>query len=603
MTDEELEPDEGHAPPPLRAAVRTGLRTVTTHWWTWLQVAVVLQLATALVAGPAVALLLRAALRAAGVPALTEASLGQVLRHPVAVALLAALTVVATSAVLLQHAAFVLLARELAAGRVPRLRDLTGQGARTVRRTIGPQLGLLALYVLVIAPLGGFALGASFVRALEVPPFIAGELQKTPLGTGVWLGAVVLLGYLNLRLLLIPTFLLTTDRTPAGAYAASWRATRRRVPGLALTAAGLWLVATLLLAAVAAAAVGVTRLSDAVWPTASPAVAGLALALAQLVLLTGSGLAAGFVAVTLVALTSRRTQVATPRPPTDASAPRVMAGVVVVALVATAAAAGAAELRAAGPGRATLVVAHRGASYGAVENTLESLEAAARLGADVVELDVLQAGDGGLVVVHDTNLRRIAGVNRNVFDMTTAELAGTTVRQAGHSSTIPTFDAFAARAAELGTPLLVEVKEHGRERGDLAGDVVAVLEAHDLTRTSLVQAFGRGTLAEIESRFPHVTTGGVVAFSRGRLDPGPADFVTLEQSSYTPGLLREAHTAGVRVFLWTVTDPRRMRTFTREGVDGLITSAPILALAQRAAVETETGVSDRLADTIRALLT
>ena len=238
-----------------------------------------------------------------------------------------------------------------------------------------------------------------------------------------------------------------------------------------------------------------------------------------------------------------------------------------------------------------------------MENTIESLEAAARLGADVVELDVLQAADGGLVVVHDTNLRRLAGLDRDVADLTTAELTATTVRQGGHESTIPSFATFAERAAELGMPLLVEIKEHGRERGDLVGDVVAVLEDHDLVATSLVQAFDRSTVAEIEARFPHVTTGGVVAFSRGRFTPGAADFLTLEQGSYDRRLLRQAHTAGVQVFVWTVTDPRQLRNLVREGVDGIITSSPDVALEQRAAVAAETGVSGRLADVIRSLVT
>ncbi|MCM3660747.1 glycerophosphoryl diester phosphodiesterase membrane domain-containing protein [Georgenia satyanarayanai] len=584
-------------------AAGTALRVLVTHWRAWLRVAVTLQLLTALVAGPVVGLLLAAALRAAGVPTLTEASLGQVLRHPAAVLLLVALTVVATSAALLQHAAFVLFARGLADGRVTHVPELARQGAAVLVRSAGPQLGLLALYLLVLAPLGGFALGASFVRPLEVPAFIGGELQKTPLGTAAWLGAGALLGYANLRLLLVPTLVLSTGLTPAGAYAASWRATRGRVTRLALAVAALWLVAAAGVAALATAAVAVTRLSDALLPAASPVVAGAALAIAQVVLLGGGGLVAAFVALLLLGMVPGPPPApAGPVPPGRARARGALAGVLVAVLATGTGVAGAASLRTTDPSRVTLVIAHRGATYGAVENTLESLEAAARLGADVVELDVLQAADGGLVVVHDTNLRRIAGVNRDVADLTTEELTATTVRQAGHESTIPTFAAFAERAAELGVPLLVEIKRHGRERGDLVGDVVAVLEAHDLVGTSLVQAFDRATVAEIETRFPHVTTGGVVAFSRGRLDPGAADFLTLEQSSYTPDLLRQAHTAGVQLFLWTVTEPRRVRAFVRDGVDGVITPSPSVALEQRGVVAAETGVSDRLSDLIRSLV-
>lgn len=583
----------------VRDAVAIAARSVATHWRTWLRAAVVLQTLVALLAGPLIALLLRGALAAAGVAALTEASVGQVVRHPLAVLLLLLLAVVATTAVLVQHAAFVLLARDLADGRVPRIRDLAREGLATARRLAGPQLALVAAYAFVLAPLGGFVLGASVTRGIELPPFIASELQKTPLGTAAWLAGLTAVLVLNLRYVLLPTLLLTTGMQPAAAFAASWRLTRRRSIGLATLGLGLWLGGTAITAGMVALAVAATRLSDSVWPTASPAVAGVALTVTQLLTVVGAGLVAAFVSVVLLTVADSSHPAASALA-SSAARPgwRAMAVAVVVLLGS---AINAVSLVAAGTGPTTAIVAHRGATYGAVENTLESLEAAAALGADVVELDVLQAADGGLVVVHDTNLRRIAGVNREVADMTTPELTGTTVRQGGRTGTIPTFDAFAARAAELDVPLLVELKAHGRERGDVAGDVVAVLARHGLVEGSLVQAFDRETVADLEARFPEVTTGWVVAFSRGRLDPGPADFVTMEQTSWSPAVLREAHVAGVEVYLWTVTDPLRMRAFMREGVDGLITGYPAMALEQRNIVASD-ALADRLEDALRSLI-
>ncbi|MGM0384472.1 MAG: glycerophosphoryl diester phosphodiesterase membrane domain-containing protein [Actinomycetota bacterium] len=582
-------------------AVATAARMVATNWRTWLRTAVVLQALVALLAGPAIVVLLRGALRAAGVAALTEASVGQVVRHPLSLLLLLLLAGVATTAVLLQHAAFVLLGRDLAEARTPRIRDLAGEGLATARRLAGPQAGLLALYAFVLAPLGGFGLGASLTRGIELPPFIAGELQKTPLGTAAWLVGFAVVLVLNLRLVLVPTLLLTTEMRPAAAFAASWRLTRRRSIRLALLALALWLGGIVVATGMVTMAVAATRLSDSVWPAASVAVAGIALTVTQVFVVVGAGLVAAFVSVVLLAVSRPNWPAATdPVLAATAPGPRVLTACLVLVLAGSAVNAGA--LLSAGTGRTTAIVAHRGATYGAVENTIESLEAAAALGAEHVELDVLQAGDGGLVVVHDTNLRRIAGVNRNVFEMTTTELTGTAISQGVHAGTIPTFDAFAARAAELGVSLLVELKEHGRERGDLVGDVVAVIKEHDLVGTALVQAFDRETVSEIEDRFPEVTTGWVVAFSRGRLDPGAADFVTLEQTSWSPNVQGQAHTAGVRVFLWTVTDPVRMRTFMREGVDGIITGHPSRALEQRAVVEAETGLAGRLEDALRALV-
>ena len=68
------------------------------------------------------------------------------------------------------------------------------------------------------------------------------------------------------------------------------------------------------------------------------------------------------------------------------------------------------------------IVAHRGASYDAPENTLESVKLGWEQGADAVEVDVYLSKDGYIVVHHDSDTKKTAGVNRKVVDQTLAEL-------------------------------------------------------------------------------------------------------------------------------------------------------------------------------------
>ena len=70
----------------------------------------------------------------------------------------------------------------------------------------------------------------------------------------------------------------------------------------------------------------------------------------------------------------------------------------------------------------TEITAHRGSSLSAPENTMAALLAAVEEMADWAEIDVQETMDGVAVVCHDENLRRIAGVNRNIKDMTFQEL-------------------------------------------------------------------------------------------------------------------------------------------------------------------------------------
>ena len=71
------------------------------------------------------------------------------------------------------------------------------------------------------------------------------------------------------------------------------------------------------------------------------------------------------------------------------------------------------------------ITAHRGSSAEAPENTLAAIRLAIEDGADLCELDVLQAGDGTLVVTHDTNLRRVSGVDLDVWEASAEQITST----------------------------------------------------------------------------------------------------------------------------------------------------------------------------------
>lgn len=590
-------------PAPHRIVARAW-RTVTGYHRTFLGAVLLVQVATAAVLSPAVVLLLRAALAAAGVRALTEASLGQLLRDPVAVLLLLLLAAVASAGLLVGQGVVVLLARDARTGSAPDLRRALRELAGVVRRLLGLQLLLFAGYAFVLVPLGNLEVAAFLTRGVELPPFIASELRKTPLGTAAWMTGLVTVLYVNVRLALTPAVLLTGSVGVAGALARSWRLTRRQSWRILVIVGGAWLASAAVLGGATVVALAVVRLGESLWPAAAPVVATAAVTGVQLLVLLVAATVIAVVTLSLLTLAAPHAGPAArpvaPRPAASAWS-RVVVAVVVLGVVAVTTATSLAVVRGAERTGTTAVVAHRGVTDAAVENTLESLAAAAELGVDQVELDVQQSGDGGIVVVHDTNLRRIAGVDRAVPDMTTAELTATVVSQGGHRSRIPSFEEFAALAAELDVALLVELKTHGREHGDYLGDVAEVLRRHHLLAGSRLQSFDRAVVEDAADRFPDLTVGWVVAFYRGRLDPGDADFVALEQSSFAPRMLREAREAGVELFLWTVSDAAAVRQHTRAGVDGLITGSPAMALRERARVDSGTSLADRLTDELRGL--
>lgn len=103
-----------------------------------------------------------------------------------------------------------------------------------------------------------------------------------------------------------------------------------------------------------------------------------------------------------------------------------------------------------------ILIGHRGAAGIEPENTIPGIEASVRLGVDMIEFDIRVTKDNQLVLMHDPNLLRTAGKNRNINDMTMDEI-NTTVTKSGHP--IPTI--FEALEAAGDVPVLLDCKGKG----------------------------------------------------------------------------------------------------------------------------------------------
>jgi glycerophosphoryl diester phosphodiesterase len=219
------------------------------------------------------------------------------------------------------------------------------------------------------------------------------------------------------------------------------------------------------------------------------------------------------------------------------------------------------------------VLAHRGDTAGAPENTLAAFHAAVASGADGVELDVRRTADGALVVHHDA---AVAGLG---------PLSSLRVRELPEA--IPLLDA----AMEVLEPILVNVEvkndpdEPGHDpTGSLSHDVVALLEERgDLDRVVL-SSFDLPTLDAARQASATVATGwllGMAADPAGAIETA----VARGHSALHPFVLTvdaavvdEAHDAGLEVATWTVNARHDLERMAALGVDTVITDDVALAL-------------------------
>ncbi|MBV8400726.1 MAG: hypothetical protein JOZ17_18605, partial [Acetobacteraceae bacterium] len=241
--------------------------------------------------------------------------------------------------------------------------------------------------------------------------------------------------------------------------------------------------------------------------------------------------------------------------------------------------------------RAILITAHRAGSIRAPENTLAALDNAIAEGADMAEIDVQESADGKIVLLHDTDLRRVAGVARPVWDLRLHELqsldVGSWFATGFSAERIPTLRDFALHARGR-IRLNVELKNNGHSQ-DLAGRTVAVLRETGVASQAVASSLDMGLLRQVRLIAPDIKIGLILATGIGNLRRVDVDFVALSRRLATSVVIRELHAAGREVHVWTLDDSASITRAMLNGADNIITSDPLLALRTRTWFE---GLSD-----------
>jgi glycerophosphoryl diester phosphodiesterase len=242
-------------------------------------------------------------------------------------------------------------------------------------------------------------------------------------------------------------------------------------------------------------------------------------------------------------------------------------------------------------GDRTLVIAHRGASLAAPENTLAAFRLAATEGADYIELDVQESLDGEVMVVHDHDLMKVGGSPMKIEEHTAAELRSVDIGSfAGPkfaAERVPTLTE-ALQAVPKPARVMIELKSYGHSRR-LEEKVVEVVEAAGMQDRCAYMSLDHDMVRTMKRLRPQWTVGALVAKAIGDPTKLGADFLAVESRTATPRFVRRAHRAGQRVYVWTVNDPGAMLAQMSRGVDGLITDRPAVG---RKVVSTHSGMSD-----------
>lgn len=241
------------------------------------------------------------------------------------------------------------------------------------------------------------------------------------------------------------------------------------------------------------------------------------------------------------------------------------------------------------------IIAHRGASAFAPENTLASILRAIDQETDWVEIDVQETADGEVVVFHDSDFMKLAGVNKKIWNVTTEDLnvidIGSSFSSDFQGERVPTL-AQVLQTCKGKVGVNIELKYYGHDQ-QLERRVIDLVEAERMTDQVMFMSLKMDAVEKMKSLRPDWTIGLLLSVSIGDLKKMDADFLAINASFATRSLIREAHKLGKQVFVWTVNDPVTMAVMMGRGADGVITDKPALArdvLVQRS----ELNVGERL---------
>lgn len=232
-----------------------------------------------------------------------------------------------------------------------------------------------------------------------------------------------------------------------------------------------------------------------------------------------------------------------------------------------------------------VVIGHRGCIY-ETENTLAAVRAAGDYGAQYAEIDVQLSADGVPVVLHDGNLWRLAGENRNVGDLTAEELTSLPLLPTGYGQAgehIPTLEQVLQLVAESSGQLglLVELKPEGGNGAALTKAVQQAVEQSGVGESLLFMSQDYPSVAALQQAHPEWWVGYCAYASSGDLDEGvwqyEIDFLAVEESMVTNRLTRLARSQCLPLYVWSVYDSDRMLQYLQMGVTGLITDFPDIA--------------------------
>lgn len=567
--------------------VKNSLSRVKHCWSDYFISMVMFQFIRMIIVLPSLAYLFSKVLKRTGVLGLTDQNMLIILSKPINLLLLLLILILSVLFIFYELGYYFLLADKQISGEEYSFKGIIKELYKKGRYFISIYILLFIVYFLLFLPLISVGLSSTLTSSLKIPDFIIDELLLTTRGQVIYALALGVLTYIVFRLIYTIYFFVTERNLGIlDALKKSWNFSKRKTLKNIFTIFLVTVIPVLMLLIVVSILLLPVIVSDMFTPKISPVIAGIFITVIQLISMFVGALIQPLIVNVIIETTGKKENeiVGEATKPlnliTIIKSNKYIKFVAVIVFILFVGVNTYATVNVIYQPQ-SLVIAHRGNTEKGVENSLGSLNGAADVDADAVEMDIQETKDGKFVVMHDFNLKRLAGVNKNPSDMTLEELTKLGIKQNGFKDRIPSLDEYIDTAKKRNIKLLIEVKPHGKESKEMEENLVKLLKEKRVDEYFMVQSLDLNVMDKIKEIAPEIQTGYIVPLNIGKLPQTKHDFLVLEDFSISKSKLNSAREENIKMFAWTINEEDLMKKYFRLDIDAIITNHPETAVKIR----------------------
>lgn len=557
--------------------MRQAVHNIYVYRFDYVQVFALIRIFQFLMMIPVTSIVLKLMLRVTGFTHITEQNWQSFVTHPFVIMMICLLILLFLLFVYYEMGFLFLMAFHQQRGIRYRFLPLWQQLNRKVVYFFSVQILFLIVYLALLMPLASFMLPLTLTQSISLPHFLTEEIMSSRAGRLTYAAVASIVVLIGIRsILTLPIFTIQPHISILRSFKQSWHFSKRGLFELLVLLAMLLTGHLLMMLGITVIATFPLYLIERLMPSAALVTAGLTLAFLEMVFVVLFSYLQAMFSQVMVAITYNTPVMgkvsATTHRKRRYKSLLLISGIVF--LVLSMMNINSLEKSVYAPD--TKIIAHRGYVAGNVENTISGLVSAANAGADLIEIDIQQTVDGEFVVFHDRTLRRLAGKNGVIANMTLSELKTLTIHQNGFSDKIASLDECIEIAKALDVALLIELKVHGQETEDVLPKLVEKLRKYKVLDSYYVQSADVQKMTQLKKLVPNLRVGIVYALNIGPMEEN-VDFIALEESWVTEQLIEELKQHPTDLFVWTLNDDRSLQTFIEKNVSGVITDHPDVA--------------------------